>query len=517
MNEWACRTSPRLKDSDGDGLTDNAEQRGWGVTIVLTDGSVSLRDVTSDPFVADTDADGLNDRVEKSLATDPRSGDTDGDLIDDNAEFNVWFSEPTRQDTDSDGINDALEIEFFKTSPLLADTDGDGLEDGDEIVVGNRDPRISEPGITIGEVALRLDTRFAFTSTEGLSETRDESTSATLTQSDQQTFSTSDTETTTHVIEAGLEAGTEGGKAKVVANVGYTFTRENTFTASQESITATQQEFQESLSTSVTRDITEEVIRTVEGASIEVVVTISNFGDIPFSMSNVELTALLQDPFNRRRFVPVGTLLPGSMVDGGKEFQVALGPFIQERGPFIFKSTDVFPLLVEDLMKNPRGLIFKVANFDVTDEQGRNFAFISQDVNDRTAGLVIDFGDGTVDRFRIATHNSFDANGQPLGITMAYALQDILGLPKDSPDFPLPDDAITVGANGCAETFASGDDVQLVAPICLPVLPGGVIVEPGPNGVLDTIPVGDDVKSMDGLTIVDTLVNPSIPVGNDDI
>lgn len=505
-------------DKDLDGLTDNQELRGYVVTIQGSDGETYEVQVTSNPFVADTDGDGLDDLVERAIRTDPRNPDTDSDGLrfcastdkdghctkrysSDYAEFNVYYTSPTSQDTDEDGLDDNLEVTFFKTSPLFDDTDGDGLQDGDEINAGNRNPLISdlpEPGILIGEVALRLDTRFQYTDTEGNSQKLAKSNQATLQQSQEKTFTQTDTETTKHEVEAGGELGyssKDGVSAKLTAK--YTFARENTFTASAESKAGTQREYQNSLSTEVSRDVTKEVQRTVEGASIDLVVTLGNFSDIPFTMSNLEVTALMQDPYNRRRLSPVASLLPASMLTTG-DFEVYLGPFIQERGPFIFKSTDVFPSMVEDLMKNPRGLIFKVANFDITDEQGRNFAYISQDVNDRTAGLIIDYGNGEVEKYRIATSSTFDENtGKPKGITMAYALQAILGMAEN-----LPQNAITVGSNGCAETFASGDDIQVVMPVCLPVAPGGVIVRPGPNGILDTVPVGDDWRTVVNGTLV---------------
>lgn len=493
-------TGGQLVDSDSDGLYDNQELRGYVVTTVSSDGEITRTEVTSDPYNADTDGDGLNDAEERQINTNPRLADSDGDRINDYDEFNVWYSSPLHQDTDADDLDDQLEIFFFKTSALLDDTDGDGLEDGDEIVAGNRNPRISdlpEPAITVGEVAMRLDTRFTYTNTEGVQSTTEQSNQATLTQSDEKKFTSSDTETMKHVIEAGFEGGLDQGKGTAKGKINYNFTYETAFTSSEETSTKAEEEYQTSLKTSVQRDITNEVVRTVEGASLDVVVSLSNYSDIPFTMNNLEVTALMQDPYNRQRFTPVATLLPASQLSSGK-FEVFLGPFIQQRGPFIFKSTEIFPSLVEDLMKNPRGLIFQVANYDVEDEQGRNFAYISQDVNDRTAGLIIDYGNGEVDRYRIATHNAFDENGRPTGITMAYALQDILSLTKNPES-----NAITVGSNGCAETYAAGDDVQVTAPVCFPITPGGIIIEPGPNGLLESIPAGDDRKSADGLRIID--------------
>jgi hypothetical protein len=521
-----------IVDTDGDGLTDNEETRGYVMVITRVGGETDSREVTSDPNLADTDGDGLTDFDERTRFADPRSADSDTDGVPDFDEVFVWGTSLTNQDTDGDGLSDASELGFFKTSPLFADTDGDGLFDNEEIPLGNRDPRIADlpnPGISVGQVALRLDTRFAFTNTQGESSSVEKSTSATLSQSDSKTFSTSDSSTNQHAIQVSGEFGAEFGitpKQSVKVGLSYGYTRENTFTASQSSTQETQQQFQESLSTSVSRDVSQAVTRTVEGASVQVLVTINSEGDIPFTVRNIELTGLLQNPFDRSSFRPVATLLPASELLGGGDLDVSLGPFVQERGPFVFENREVFPSLVEDLMKNPRGLIFKVANFDIVDEDGRNFAFLSQDVNDRTAGLIMDYGTGEVDRFRVTTHGRFDqnecdafstnrgdfcrkdadcpngscdlSNAAPVGVSMAFVLQDILGMKKNEPV-----NAITIGSNGCGETAAIGDDVQVVVPVCPPVQINGVIVLAGPNGILDTLPAGDDKKDPTGTKIID--------------
>ncbi len=522
----------QIVDSDGDGISDNEETRGYVILVTRVGGEVDSREVTSDPNLVDTDGDGLTDLDERARFSDPRSSDTDVDTVSDFDEVFRWRTSLTNQDSDGDGLRDSSEIGFFKTSPLFADTDGDGLFDNEEIPLGNRDPRIADlpnPGISVSQISLRLDTRFAFTNTQGESASVEKSTSATLSQSDSKTFSTSDSSTNQHAIQVSGEFGHEfsaSPKTSVKVGLSYGYTREDTFTASQSSTQETQRQFQDSLSTSVSRDVSQSVTRTIEGASVQVLVTIDNAGDIPFTVRNIELTGLLQDPFDRSSFQPVATLLPASELLGGGELNVSLGPFIRERGPFVFENREVFPSLVEDLMKNPRGLIFKVANFDIVDEDGRNFAFLTQDVNERTAGIIIDFGTGAVDRHRVSTHSRFDmnecdalsanrgafcrsdadcingscdlSNAMPIGVSMAFVLQDILGMKKNEPV-----NAITIGPNGCGETAAIGDDVQVVSPICLPVQINGDIILAGPNGILDTIPVGDDTKDPTGTKIID--------------
>jgi hypothetical protein len=54
-------------------------------------------------------------------------------------------------------------------------------------------------------------------------------------------------------------------------------------------------------------------------------------------------------------------------------------------------------------MRPPRGLVFSVANYDQTTQDGRNFAFGVQQVRERTADVRIDFGDGEAQRFHAIT------------------------------------------------------------------------------------------------------------------
>ncbi len=555
-------------DSDGDGLPDNEEQRGWVVRVRLTDGTFTERDVTSDPFVADTDGDGLDDRVEKFIAIDPRDSDTDDDLVSDTDEWNLHLTSPIDQDTDGDGLQESFELDFFKTSPLLADTDGDGFTDDEETLEMNRDPRVADvprPRIQVGDTALRLDTRFSYTDQQGLSRTSEESVSTSLVTSQETSFAFSDTSTTTFAVELSgqveKELGPKGGTT-LTGGAKFNFTQENQTQVTQESKQGTQEAYERSLTTSQTVDEIQEVTREVVGASMEVALNISNIGDIAFTMTNLEVTAMLQDPVDRARFIPVATLVPATQLITGEIPAITAGLFAPERGPFIFTSRDVFPTLVEDLMRNPRGLIFKVANFDVLDEFGRNFAFVEQSINERTAGLTIDFGNSRVERFRVATYNSFEDvvracdgsntfegqecdidsdcgtdgrcaralceggalagracridadcgsgglckedllgsvlsgsfrdDGKARGIRLKSALQGILGLVENaSPD------AITVGPNGCGETWASGDDIQVFAPVCFAVIrQDSLIILPGPNGILNSVALGDDVETL---------------------
>jgi hypothetical protein len=204
----------------------------------------------------------------------------------------------------------------------------------------------------------------------------------------------------------------------------------------------------------------ETVQREVVGASLRVSLSVKADSTLSFIVKNLQVTAFVPDPNNAGKLTPIATLLP----DAGVPNEYTLGPLVPERGPFIFKNDQIFPAQVEKLMFNPRGLVFKIANYDLTDETGRNFAFTSQTVNDRTAPLVIDFGfgnadlggaPGTTERFRVATNTgrlAFDTNGDgsinsndrlvvfnpntgvPVGITADDAMQNVLKLTKYDED-----------------------------------------------------------------------------------
>ncbi len=121
-------------DSDGDGLTDPAEEY-FG----------------TDPAKKDTDNDGLTDYFEVSFSyTDPLMADTDGNGVPDaqedpdedgltNLEEQANSGDPLVADTDGDGLPDKEEL-AHGTRLDIADTDGDGLSDYDELYIFNLDP-----------------------------------------------------------------------------------------------------------------------------------------------------------------------------------------------------------------------------------------------------------------------------------------------------------------------------------------------------------------------------------------
>ena len=477
-----------LVDSDGDGLSDAAEQRGWTVNVRRLNGLIGEVSVTSDPgdprfpvddpinvLARDTDGDGLGDFDEKDFGTNPRSGDTDADGLGDNAELNEIYSDPTDQDTDGDSYADGLEFDFFKTSPILADSDGDQLTDDVEISLGNRNPRVADlpaPTIEVGQSNLQLDVRFVESTSTSTNEIESRSVSSSLTQD--QSRSVSNTNSNTQEAFAKLSASTSftisgridsfgaEGTVEVATEAGWTGSWTSSHTA--ESTQATQRAYQDSLEEQVEVSEGATVSREVVGASMQITLALKSTTNLAYFLRNLQVTALKQDPRNPSLLTPIATLVPDAEPPNG----YSLGPLSPERGPIILSSTNVFPQQVEDLMRNPRGLVFEISNFDIIDELGRNFAFTSQDIIDRTATLVIDNGsfdsdgDGVGDLteyLRVATGSGrlvdsngdnvidendrrmvFDDSGRQLGISLADAL-DAIGLERYREECPPNDDS----------------------------------------------------------------------------
>jgi len=142
-------TDPLDPDTDGDGLTDGAEDADsdgrWEATLGGTGTSGSGE---TDPNSADTDGDGVSDGAENAVGADPLDSDTDDGGVDDGTEMWVDGTDPFyagddrvgRPDSDGDGLADDVEVvgpdgiaqSGDETDPFDPDTDGDGLSDGVE-------------------------------------------------------------------------------------------------------------------------------------------------------------------------------------------------------------------------------------------------------------------------------------------------------------------------------------------------------------------------------------------------
>ncbi|MFC1665449.1 hypothetical protein ACFL17_07455 [Pseudomonadota bacterium] len=523
-------------DTDGDGLSDASEQRGWLVIISKGEQESGRFWVTSDPYEEDTDGDGVHDAEEKHGRLNPRNGDTDGDTLSDNDEWNVIYSDPANQDTDADGTQDGVEIAAFRSSPILADTDGDQISDTDEVLSRNRDPRIADlplHGIRIGEVRLQIDERYTYEDVQGDTLTSESSSNVSLAQGES-SFESEFLHNHWDILFE-LSAGVSSQYQPTQSWPNYWGARGEigggqVWGTDEGSASESQRVREESLAKIREFNTTSTVTREVVGAGIDVDVTIENRGDLAFSITNLEITVLQRSRESTRRFVPVATLIANSTLISGEPATFNLGPFTPERGPILFSSRDVFPKLIDEMMQLPAdGLIFEVVNYDIVDEYGRNFSFSNQIARDRTGLIAIDFGGGDYRRNLVATAlqpdpdgfagpagdfvGGFNPDGSPKGIPLDFALQDIMELTKSGPNI-----GITAGIDQVVDSIAQGDDVQLIPQFTTGVGADSIVISPGANRVLESDPLGDDQShgaKVDGITAGLNQVADSFAQGDD--
>jgi hypothetical protein len=131
--ERDLRTNPNKADTDGDGISDYDEIKDFSKYTALAalypglnvPGNNDSGYATS-PILSDNDFDGLSDKQE-----------IDGFFISFSATAarSLVYTNPQRADSDGDGINDRLEVyrSAGSTNPNEPDTDGDGITDRDDI------------------------------------------------------------------------------------------------------------------------------------------------------------------------------------------------------------------------------------------------------------------------------------------------------------------------------------------------------------------------------------------------
>ncbi len=446
-------------DTDGDGLTDYQEVVGWEIRIDLygfgTGGlnGVNLhnRTVYSDPSTPDTDGDGLDDYGEWFVLSDPEVGDTDADGLGDYEEVNVQLTSPVSVDTDGDArgpdgdlppnaaLFDGAElVEYFSddgrlfyggTSPIFDDTDGDGVTDYDEFAHPLRSALVADvPRMKVdfvGELVMALDISLeeGTSVTEGQEYGLTESESSATTTSNESTWENSLEFTESIEATVGYGGSPPGwyGEATVGFSATQGFSEGGSTSWSEESAQETQNSFLEIQEESRTQS------QTINGGTVTAGIKVINEGNIAFTLENLVLSARLIDQQARDGFRPIATLFPP--VD-----QLTLSAF-EETGMLVV-TTDVGSIgaeMILELMADPSALVLDVAAFDLLDADGRNFAFLNDVTNARTATVIVDLGlDRPIETYRVATEVVRNPDGTAAGITMGDVMNKVLRIPFET-------------------------------------------------------------------------------------
>ena len=440
-------------DTDGDGLSDLLEQRGWWIRIDYEGyGTDSLRSlgVRSDYLVPDSDGDGVDDRTEFLLRLHPSNPDTDLDGLSDRAEIEVWQTLPASVDSDGDARgpdgtaapnprlfdgnetrllcdgqdDDPSLCRHLGTSPTLADTDGDGRTDFEELDDPGRSPLIAElPRAEVemvGEVDMRLNVEYA----ESLGSSTEYGTSVAQSTSSSRTQSWSDTYT--YSVELTLKGGSDLFGASTGLDpelkLGFAYERNNTLeVSSSRELTEEHSKYQTD-----SREFTE----TASTGTIAVGVKISNPTDVTFEVQNFGITVLQADQQELFR-EPDVALASGAVFKTLATLESSFDSFVLAPGestePILLSSNEINTDVLKEFMVRPESLVLRPVGFNVLDAEGRDIDFLIETTQSQTATVELDFGDGRSDVFLVGTNARRSQGGGYRGLRFEEALEGILG------------------------------------------------------------------------------------------
>jgi len=459
------------EDLDGDSLTYAQEVLGWeiapdrfglGFGVGGSGSNDAAYNVTSDPNIIDTDADGLDDYQEYINKTDPKLADTDGDGLSDFEELTRWGSSPLSIDSDGDSrgpdgdlapnslLFDSAELKIDlvndpthtpgagATSPVTEDTDGDGWTDYYEIVDSmglGFNPVLADVPITtieiaaspvirlLGETAIETNWSREVAVTDSLSQTV--SAESAVTRGTEQVIESTIGVGAEFGVETGFEVGTDSKwTGKVSANFSTNLSVSASM-ASSHSVTWTEGQartaettYQESFGEGGSEVVT------LNGGYVSLPINLVNTGDISFTLSELRLNVLARYLNGTSEYTPVLEL---KRLD---DISVTLGPAQSYPNILLQSDTNDYEL-IRSFLKNPSGLLFEISSYTMENADGVSFAFAEEAIKQKTAAVVIDYGgEFPPERYLVATspHRDPDVAGLPMSLIM----DEILGIPYET-------------------------------------------------------------------------------------
>lgn len=451
-------------DSDGDGFPDGLETLGYDIVVdsvgygYANNGALlETRHVFSEPDETDTDGDGLDDYTEYLIRTDPNSWDTDGDGLTDQEEWYRWLTNPNSVDSDGDArgpdgdltpnatLFDGAELSTYRTSPTLDDTDGDGKTDFEESDHPSRSPLVADlPRLDVrivDEVDVRLDVEYAEetgTSYEYGTE---------LSRSQTKTTSVYNSHTVGASLTLGVTSKAGFFSGGVETKTEFTISTEHTVAFTNESSKTAQESYSEYSTDSRTRT------ETAASGSMSMGIQLENTGNITYSITQLGFTVRQWVPTassgSTGSFRTIATLTP--TLGGG----ITLAP--GSTSPVLqVEATDINATRIKEFLAKPDSLYLEPASYELENAEGLNFAYLEEITGPQTARILIDFGDGTTEEYRVATNVNRDWNGAFEGITMREVMADILFIPYTT----RPRRSIDPGATTNEEILDSVRDLQ---------------------------------------------------------
>jgi hypothetical protein len=164
-----------------------------------------------------------------------------------------------------------------------------------------------------------------------------------------------------------------------------------------------------------------------------------NQSDLSFKVKDLRVIAYRLE--GRGDFTVIGTMSPdasewpenGFVLGPGADFTMTI------------ERKHIGAEIMRALVKNPTALLFEVGSYSIfkLDERGveetMNYAVLGEDVGQRTGVIVIDYGNGNVERYMVATNVVRNEDGSGKGVTMQEALSEIIGLDYETCEQVDPD------------------------------------------------------------------------------
>lgn len=341
---------------------------------------------------------------------------------------NYCGNEPGLNDADGDGLTNEEELTTYGTSPILADTDGDGLSDYVECVEYSFDPgnnpyRYNPLVADIPKLRINITSPPAvslhLTDISGISRTFETSRS----DESAQTVSTSTTDTNTHAIEmthtGSIEVGFSGWSLE--GKIGYSFSHATTDETSYSYSKEQSNENRLTLTNAESFERASEV--SASGGILMTTLEIENRGNVAFRLENLILGAVVPDTRDPGVFYPVGNL---TLEAPYTEFpQVSIAPG-DKLGVLNFINDGLDLETAKTFLRDSRSLVLRPASYELADAEGRPFAFSLEEVQAKTAKIIIDYaGNLSPERYMVAT------NVDPVnhGVSVGAVFSDYLRIP----------------------------------------------------------------------------------------
>lgn len=316
---------------------------------------------------------------------------------------------PADTDTDGDGLTDIQETGTYGTSPVMADTDGDGYSDGDEVLqlgVGNSNPYVYNP-LVADLPQLKVEITSIPNIGYDFSDSSGKTYQGSTTRSQSQSTSTSTSFGGS--VTVGVEAKTEvsASLSGPEASSSLTTSMESTISFDTTSTRKNQETYSKMVSEGV------EQSTTWNGGNINVTVKISNPGHIAYTLKGLSLSSTKaadgQKPFQGLATLKYKGNFPQQSLSGG-----------DSRENLIFENTELTLQNVRTLLTAARSMSIKPSTFETTDITDTPFAFTQEEVDAKTAKILIDYGPyGESELYQVATNSDPNNPGRKLS--------DILG------------------------------------------------------------------------------------------